>query len=164
MAGADYTLVWTEQLLEDIKPYDDAVCQLFSTDGTLIVSSGDTTKMYDMISFETVLSPTDMRLVITVPKCHIRNEIASISLITLSVLLAGILVIGLLLHHIRKQQDAFVRMETANKLMEKEMQIAHDIQMGILKGDNVQCTRGRGEGVKKFLTYRVGKYIKKIFF
>ncbi len=136
VAGADYTLVWTEQLLEDIKPYDDAICQLFSTDGTLIVGSGDTTKQYDMIMFEKVLSPTDMRLVIGVPKCHIRNGIAGISLITLAVLLSGILIIGLLLYHIRKEHDAYARMEMANKVIEKELQIAHDIQMGILKGED----------------------------
>ena len=137
VAGADYTLVWTEQLLEDIKPYDDAVCRLFSTDGTLIVGSGDTTRMRDMIQFEKVLEPTDMRLVLNVPKCHIRRGITGISLITLSVLLAGILIIGLLLHYIKKEQDAYTRIEMANKVIEKEMQIAHDIQMGILKGERL---------------------------
>ena len=135
VAGADCTLAWTAQLLEEIKPYDDAVCQLFSTDGTLIVRSGDASDMHDMIAFEKVLSPTDMRLVISVPKYHIRRGIADISLITLSVLLTGILVIGLLLYHIKREQDAFVRMQTTNQLMEREMQIAHDIQMGILKGE-----------------------------
>ena len=134
-AGADCTLAWTAQLLEDIKPYDDAVCQLLSSDGTLIVGSDEATDLRDKIVFEKVLEPTDMRLVIIVPKCHIRNGIAGISLITLSVLLTGILVIGLLLRHIRKEHDAFTRIETTNKLMEREMQIAHDIQMGILKDD-----------------------------
>ena len=135
VAGADYTLAWTERLLEDIKPYDDAICQLISADGTLIVGSGGTADMRDRILFEKVLSPTNMRLVISVPKCHIRREITGISLITLAVLLSGILAIGLLLRHIRKEHDAFTRMETTNKLMEHEMQIAHDIQMGILKSE-----------------------------
>ncbi|MBO7457602.1 MAG: SpoIIE family protein phosphatase [Paludibacteraceae bacterium] len=137
VAGADYTLAWTEQLLEDVKPYDDAICQLYSADGTLIVGSGDATALRDMIEFEKVLSPTDMRLVISVPKCHIRREITSISLITLSVLLSGLLIIGLLLHHIRKEHDAFVRMETTNKLMEREMQIASTIQLGMLPKEGV---------------------------
>ena len=145
VAGSDYTLAWTEQLLEDIKPYEDAVCQLFSADGTLIVGSGQTTKSYDMIVFEKVLEPTDMRLVISVPKCHIREDIAGISLITLAVLLSGVLILGLLLQHIRKEHDALTRMEMANKVIEKEMQIAHDIQMGILKGDGLQVT---GDGVQ----------------
>ena len=144
VAGADYTLAWTQQLLEEIKPYDDAVCQLLSSDGSQIVVNGDPTKLYDMIKFETVLSPTDMRMVIYVPKCHIRHEIASICLITLSVLLAGIISIGLLLFHVRKEHDAFTRVETANKLMEKEMQIAHDIQMGILP-DKSEWRKANGE-------------------
>lgn len=137
IAGADYTLAWTARLLEEVKPYDDAVCQLFSTDGTLIVGSGDATKVRDRIMFEKTLSPTDMRLVISVPKCHIRRSITGISLITLTVLLSGILILGLLLRHIKQEQDAFTRVETANKLMEKEMQIAHDIQMGMLPDKGV---------------------------
>ena len=135
VAGADYTLVWTKQLLEDIKPYDDAVCRLYSSEGTLIVGSGNTTKMRDMIAFEKVLAPTDMRLVIHVPRCHIRHGITGVSLITLSVLLTGILIIGLLLHYIKKEQDAYTRIEMASKVMEKELQIAHDIQMGIIKSN-----------------------------
>ena len=134
VAGADYTLLWTKQLLEDIKPYDDAVCQLFSTDGTLIVGSGDTTRMRDMIVLEKVLSPTNMRLVIYVPKYHIRDGIAGISLITLSVLLSGILLLGFMLYNLKKERDAFTRMEMSSKVMEKELQIAHDIQMGMLPG------------------------------
>jgi len=145
VAGSDCTLAWTAQLLEDIKPYDDAVCQLFSADGTLIVGCGHTTDVRDRIVFEKVLFPTDMRLVISVPKCHIRESITGVSLITLSVLLSGILILGLLLHHIRKEQDAFVRMQMANKVIEKEMQIAHDIQMGILKSDKVQGTKDKGD-------------------
>ena len=144
VAGVDCTLAWTAQLLEGIKPYDDAVCQLFSDDGTLIVGCGHKADQHDRIVFEKTLSPTDMRMVITVPKRHIRRGIAGVSLITLSVLLSGILIIGLLLHHIKKEQDAFTRMETTNKLMEKEMQIAHDIQMGILKGNNGQWTMDDG--------------------
>ena len=150
VAGADYTLDWTGQLLEDVRPYDDAVCQLFSSDGTLIVGSGAVGKQYDMIVIEKVLEPTDMRLVISVPKCHIRKEIAGIILITLAVLLTGVVIIGLLLYHIRREHDAFVRMETTNKLMEKEMQIAHDIQMGMLpkQQSSVSSQQSAGDGVQ----------------
>ena len=148
VAGADYTLAWMGQLLEDVQPYDDAVCQLYSADGTLIVGTGEATELHDMIVLEKVLEPMDMRLVIYIPKCHIRNEIAGISLITLAVMLSGILIIGLLLYHIRKEHDAFVRMETSNKLMEKEMQIAHDIQMGMLpdKGERLKV-KGEREDI-----------------
>ena len=145
IAGADYTLAWTRRVMGDILPYEDAVCQLFSTDGKLIVEIGDGTDTNDKIMFEKVLEPTDMRLVIGVPKYHIREEIAWTSLITISVLLSGILIIGILLQHIRKEHDALTRVETANKVIEKELQIAHDIQMGILRGERLEDERLEGE-------------------
>ena len=132
VAGADCTLEWTKQLLEDIMPYDDAACQLFTEDGKLIVASGNVEHINDMIVCKKLLSPTDMWLMIGVPKHHISDAITGISLITLSVLLSGILVVGLLLRHIKKEHDAFVRVETASKVMEKEMQIASRIQLGML--------------------------------
>lgn len=132
VAGSDYTLDWTKRIIEDILPYDDAFCQLFSSNDILIVESGNAADMREMIVFEKVLEPTDMRLVIGVPKHHIRDDIAQTSLITLAVLLSGILIIGILLRHIRKEHDAFTRIETANKVIEKELQIASRIQLGIL--------------------------------
>jgi serine phosphatase RsbU (regulator of sigma subunit)/anti-sigma regulatory factor (Ser/Thr protein kinase) len=140
VAGADCTLEWTKQLLEDVMPYDDAVCQLFNKDGTLIVACGNVEHIDDMIVCKKQLSPTDMWLVIGVPKHHISEAITGISLITLSVLLSGILVVGLLLRHIQKEHEAFVRVETASKVMEKELQIASGIQLGMLpnKGERLK--------------------------
>jgi Serine phosphatase RsbU, regulator of sigma subunit len=150
IAGADYTLAWTRRVMGDILPYEDAICQLFSTDGKVIVEIGDGTDTSDKIMFEKVLEPTDMRLVIGVPKYHIREEIAWTSLITISVLLSGILIIGVLLHHIRKEHDALTRVETANKVIEKELQIAHDIQMGMLPKQQsaVSSQQSAGDGVQ----------------
>lgn len=149
VAGTDCTLAWTKELLEDIMPYDDAACQLSSEDGTLIVSCGNVEHINDMIVCKKQLSPTDMWLVIGVPKHHISDAIAGINLITFLVLLSGILVIGLLLRHIKKEQDAFVRVQTANKLMEKEMQIASGIQLGMLpnKGERLKA-KGEKEDVQ----------------
>ena len=149
VAGADCTLKWTKQLLEDIMPYDDAVCELSSKDGTLIVACGNVEHIDKMIVCKKQLSPTDMWLVIGVPKHHIRDAIAGVSLITLSVLLSGILAIGLLLRHIKKEHDAFVRVETASKVMEKEMQIASGIQLGMLpnKGERLKV-KGEREDVQ----------------
>ena len=59
--------------------------------------------------------------------------------------MSGILIIGVLLQHIRKEHDALTRVETANKVIEKELQIAHDIQMGILRGERLEDERLEGE-------------------
>ena len=149
VAGADCTLEWTKQLLEDVMPYDDAVCQLFNKDGTLIVACGNVEHINDMIVCKKQLSPTDMWLVIGVPKHHISEAITGISLITLLVLLSCILFVGLLLRHIKKEHDAFVRVETASKVMEKELQIASGIQLGMLpnKGERLKV-EGEREDVQ----------------
>ena len=148
VAGADCTLEWTKQMLEDIMPYDDAACQLFSKDGTLIVDCGNVEHIDDMLVCKKQLSPTNMWLVIGVPKRHISEAITSISLITFSVLMSGILFVGLLLRHIKREHDAFVRVETASQVMEKEMQIASRIQLGMLpnKGKRLKV-KGETEDV-----------------
>ena len=132
VAGADYTLSWTKRMLEEIRPYDDAVCQLYSTGGTLIVESGEG-NMSGMIVMEKNLSPLNMRLVIGVPKGHVWKAVRGISLLTLAVLLSGIIAAGWLIRRIWRDHEAYARTETAKKLMEKELQIASNIQRGILK-------------------------------
>ena len=132
VAGADYTLSWTKHKLEDIKPYGDAVCQLYSTNGTLIVESGEG-DMDGMIVMEKTLSPLNMRLVIGVPKSYVWKTVQGISLLTLAVLLTGIIAAGWLIRRIWRDHEAYARTETAKKLMEKELQIASNIQRGILR-------------------------------
>lgn len=141
VAGADYTLAWTERMLEDIKPYDDAVCQLFSTKGTLIVESGNG-GMDGMIVLEKSLSPTNMRLVIGVPKSHVLKAMRGVSLLTLAVLLAGIFIAGWLIRRMWRDQEEYVRVETAKKLMEQELRIASNIQRGILRNDSQNVRSG----------------------
>jgi len=133
VAGADYTLAWTERMLKDFKPYEDAVCKLYSTKGTLIAESAND-NMKGMIVMEKTLSPTNMRLVIGVPKTHVFKAVRGISLLTLAVLLMGILITGWLIRRIWRDQENYTRVETAKKLMEKELQIASNIQKGILRG------------------------------
>ncbi len=132
VAGADYTLSWTKHKLEDIKPYGDAVCQLYSTNGTLIVESGEG-DVDGMIVMEKTLSPLNMRLVIGVPNNHVWKSVRGISLLTLAVLLTGIIAAGWLIRRIQRDHEAYARTETAKKLMEKELQIASNIQRGILR-------------------------------
>ncbi len=142
VAGADYTLSWTKHKLEDIKPYDDAICQLFSTNGTLIVESGEG-DMDGMIVMEKTLSPLNMRLVIGVPKSHVWKSMRGISLLTLAVLLTGIFAAGWLIRRIQRDHEAYARTETAKKLMEKELQIASNIQKGILKSEEFAPLRSQ---------------------
>ena len=133
VVAVDYTLAWAKQVLMETKPYEDAVCQLYSSNGTLIVQSGETDDWDDMIISEKVMSPIDMRLVIAVPKHHLWEGMSRVSTVTLIVLLIGFLIAGLLIRRLLQDQRKFTRVETANEVMERELQIASTIQKGILR-------------------------------
>ena len=141
VAGADYTLVWTERMLKEIKPYEDAVCKLYSTKGTLIAET-EYDDLDGMIVMEKKLSPTNMRLVIGVPRSHVFKAVRGISLLTLAVLLMGILIAGWLIRRMWRDQENYARVETAKKLMDKELQIASNIQKGILRGKTQEVHSG----------------------
>ena len=147
VAGSDLTLEWTKQMLEDVKPFDDAVCLLYNTKGTLIVKSGDE-DIEGMIVREKMLSPTNMRLVIGVPKSHVIEEIRGASLLTLAVLLVGIFIAGWLMRRMWRDQREYARVETAKKMMEKELQIASSIQKGILRWESQEELLGTATGAE----------------
>ena len=133
VVNVDYSSDWAKELLQKSLPYDDAVCELYSSDDELIVSVGGQIENKDMIVREKVLSPLDMRLVIGVPKHHLWADVLHVSLITLSVLIFGFIIAGLLIRRLWKDQITYTRVETANKIMEHELQIASTIQKGILR-------------------------------
>ena len=135
VVGADYTLAWTHRLLDEFKPYPDALCQLYSTEGQLIAQCGQPSPESRMIKVERTLSSTTMRLAISVPKSHLLNAVWRVALLTLIVLLIGILIAAWLIRRIRRDQKAFLRVETNNQLIERELHIASSIQQGILRHD-----------------------------
>ena len=133
VAGADYTLSWAKQVLLEARPYEDAECQLYGPGGTLIVQTGEADNWDKMIVSEKALSPAEMMLVIAVPNHHIWDGMIRVSLITFIVLVIGILVAGLLIRRLWQDQTEYVRAETENKVLEKELRIASNIQKGILR-------------------------------
>lgn len=133
VAGADFTLSWAKQVLLEARPYEDAECQLYGPGGTLIVQTGEADNWDKMIVSEKALSPAEMMLVIAVPNHHIWDGMIRVSLITFIVLVIGILVAGLLIRRLWQDQTEYVRAETENKVLEKELRIASSIQKGILR-------------------------------
>ena len=58
----------------------------------------------------------------------------------------GILVVGLLIRRITRDEQVNARLETEKKVLSHELEIAHDIQMGILKDTNEkQKAQGNGD-------------------
>ena len=149
--GIDFSLKWLKSLLEDIKPYDDALCLLYGTDGSLILKSsnmGERTTLdgEKMITRSMMLSPMDMRLEIGVPASHVWHSVRNSSLLTLLMLLIGLGVAALLIIKINADQTSLMRAEMANRIMEHELHIASGIQRGILKsGEECRMTNANGD-------------------
>ena len=79
--------------------------------------------------------PINMQLVIAVPNHLIWQSIQRRSHITLLVLIIGIVVLVLLFRRIELNQKAYLQVENERKLIQNEMQIARNIQIGILVHD-----------------------------
>ena len=149
VVGNDFTIEWIKDILQDIKPYEEAVCLIHSTDGTLIASSDTGTqenemRYYDKLHwrvYSQTLYPINMQLMIAVPNTIIWQSIQARSIITLCVLIIGIAVLVLLFRRIEMNQKAYFQVENEHKLIQNEMQIAMNIQRSILVHDFIDDDR-----------------------
>lgn len=144
VVGNDFSIEWIKDILQDINPYDEAVCLIHSTDGTFIASSDSSTQENEMLYkndklhwrvYSQTLYPINMQLMIAVPNYIIWQSIKGRSIITLCVLIIGIVVLVLLFRRIEMNQKAYFQVENEHKLIQNEMQIAKNIQRGILVHD-----------------------------
>ena len=144
VVGDDFTIEWIEDILNDIKPYDEAVCLIFGTNGSLIASSDNCTaedrtryendKKHWMVYART-MNPINMQLMIAVPTQIIWQSIKWRSIITLCILIIGIVILVLLFRRVVKNQKAYLQVENEHKIVQNEMSIAKNIQTGILSHD-----------------------------
>lgn len=144
VVGDDFTIEWMKDILHDIKPHEEAVCILHGTNGSIIASSDNSTSESEMRYkhdtgrwrvYSQMMYPINMQLMVAVPNRIIWESIQWKSLITLLVLLIGIGVLVLLFRRIELNQKAYLQVENEHKLIQNEMEIARDIQRGILVHD-----------------------------
>ena len=136
--GVDFSLKWINRLLEQFKPFEEAVFMLYSSNGQLLAASdGAPAEGFDqswVISRKT-LQPININMVTAVPQRHILRSMRVGILLPLGVFVLGILVVGFLIHRITRDDEEKARLETEKEVLSHELEIAHDIQMGILKDD-----------------------------
>lgn len=140
VVAVDFSISWMHRLLEQFKPFEESVMLLYSSNGTLLTSSDQAdipsqARLGDdrwILSRQTI-APIDIDIVIVVPQRYIWKGIRLGILLPFFIFLLGILVVGLLLRHLWVGQKEKARLETEKKVMEHELEIAHGIQMGILR-------------------------------
>lgn len=146
--GVDFSLKWINRLLEQFKPFEEAVFMLYSSNDQLLAASdGAPAEGFDhkwIISRKT-LQPINISMVTAIPKSYILKSLRLGILLPLSVFVLGILVVGLLIRRITRDEQVNARLETEKKVLSHELEIAHDIQMGILKDEN-EKKQAEGDG------------------
>ena len=105
VVGDDFTIEWMEAILQDIKPYDEAVCLIYGTNGSLVASSDSVTPEDEMryrndrkhwLVYSQTMTPINTQLMIAVPDSIIWQSIKWRSIITLLILIIGIVILILL--------------------------------------------------------------------
>ena len=147
--GIDFSLDWIHKMLEHFKPFKEAVFMLYSSNGTLLAASdGAPSEGFNdgawIVSRKT-LQPINIKMVTAVPKRHILRSLRWGILLPLSVFVLGIFVVGLLIRRLARDERRNARLETEKEVLSHELQIAHDIQMGILK-DEKEKQKAQGKG------------------
>ena len=142
VVNVDFSLEWMQQLLEQFKLIDEAVCVIYSSDGTVLTSSDNQTgydtaplNEDDWIVSRQTFEWIDIEMVIAVPQWLVWKSILWRILWSLVVLVLSILVVGVLIRRMLRDQQEKARLETEKKVMDLELHIANGIQMGILRHD-----------------------------
>ena len=146
--GIDFSLNWIHNLLEQFKPFEEAVFMLYGSNGTLLaMSNGAPADGFGnrWIITSKTLQPINIKMVTAVPKRHIIQSLRLGTLLPFGVFVLGILVVGLLIRRITRDEQMNARLETEKKVLSHELEIAHDIQMGILKDEN-EKKQAQGNG------------------
>ena len=142
VVGMDFSLSWMQRLLEQFKPFDGAVCVLYSSDGTILTSSNQAAAsrlnrdhwILSRQTFDTI----DIEMVIAVPQQRVWMGILWGVLWPFIVFVLGSLIVGYFVRRLLRDQQENARLETEKQVMSHELHIAHDIQTGILRNDFVQ--------------------------
>ena len=150
VVGNDFSIEWMEEILKDIKPYDEAICLIYSTNGSIIAAT-DNISAEDEIShrqdpkhwlvYSRTVMPINMQLEIAVPNNIIWQSIRGRTIITFLTLILGIVILILLFRRVVKNQRAYLQVENEHQLVQNELQIAKNIQMGILAHDFIDDDR-----------------------
>ena len=150
VVGNDFRIDWIKEFLDDIKPYDEAICIIYSTNGAIIAATDDISAEEEIchkadsahwLVYSQTVMPIHMQLEIAVPKHIIWHSIKLRTLVTLFVLIVGIVILVLLFRRFVKNQKAYLQVENEHQLMQNEMQIAKNIQTGILSHEFIDDDR-----------------------
>ena len=145
--GLDFSVKWLQELLEQFKPFEEAELGLYNMDGELITGSDEGAQVDGdgWVVSTTTLDPLSIKMVMAVPRTYIWDGIWIGIVVPLVVFILGIVIVALLIRRMISDEHENARLGTEKEIMAHELRIAHDIQMGILKGEKLLARGERDE-------------------
>lgn len=134
--GIDVSLLSLRRLLKSTEPYPGSICQLLDGEGRLLVSSADID--YDSSRYyigEGPLSAQHLQVRLACPQSAIYGSTTMKHLLALCLLLLGLLLLAYIVQHSIRNMLHLDEARQQQRDMEREMNIAHDIQMHMLRHD-----------------------------
>lgn len=132
----DVELKRLRQMLKKAEPYPGSVCRLLDKDGNVLAaSSEDNPSDADFFTDQKKIANYDMVLVLSCPENMIYGNTAMMNIITFGLLFIGMLLLGFIVQRTIVYHIRLGNARKEQKQTEHEMQIAHGIQMHMLRQD-----------------------------
>lgn len=132
----DVTLDWLETILKEAEPYKGSVCRLIDVDGNVLVSSSTSPAIpEDCFTDSMKVGDYNMQVILSCPQSAIYGKTLLVDIVMFFLLLICIV---LILYIVRRNIRDISRLDEAEekqRMMQSEMKVAHNIQMGILRTD-----------------------------
>lgn len=160
VVGMDFSVAWLQQLMEQFRPMEEAICVIYSSDGTVLTANHDVAERVEALNLDDghwivsrqKLNTIDIEMAIAVPKSHIWQGLLWRMSVPFVIFVLGILVVGALIRRMMRDQQENARLESDRKVMSHELQIANGIQMGMERWmDMVAHDADLLEAVKRYI-------------
>ncbi len=130
--GVDVSLEWLTDIVMDIQPYEHSYGTITSAAGQMIACPSDTTRVSDVLRYNSPLEGTGWKMSLVIPEDDIYSSIRRIEFVVIMLQLFGIIFIILILWaSIANQKKMQIITENKNRI-ENELHIGRGIQMSMI--------------------------------
>ena len=130
----DIELTWIKKILKDVEPYPGSICKLLDKSNEVLVTTSDTNiNEEDFFIDSNEISYSNMVIQLACPKKAIYGDSTLLNLTTFGLLFLGMLLLTYIVRHTIKNINHLTIAQQQQQMIDREMRIAHDIQMDILR-------------------------------
>ncbi|MCR4860111.1 MAG: SpoIIE family protein phosphatase [Bacteroidales bacterium] len=132
VAGADISLAFLSEVIDDIQLYPDSFGTISSQDGQLLACPAETLAVADALRYDTLLDNTGWKMSVVIPEDEIYSTVNRLSLGIALMQLLGLLLLALIIQRSAVSLKRLKDVSEGKKKIENELHIASSIQQAML--------------------------------